>query len=413
MSKFLLDLDPRMMEVSQDKLRKFLATPHGPAVALFVVLTFVAALTLAVVFWYKPHRLMIQPNEKFIAIVKHDGIEQKVPTDARTVGDLLQRLNITISENDRVEPAVTEPVDSDNLLINVYRSAPVAIIDGPKQTLVNTAAATPRSLVMSSGMELYPEDTVRAGLTSNFLLQHSLGYRTIISRSTPLHLKLYGQPLDLRTQAETVGGLLKEKNVKLTKDDTVTPGLKTPLAANMTVSVVRNGIQTVTYEETVPAPTETIMDSSLSFGSSAVRQEGVPGKVSNTYEIKVENGVEISRRLLQSVKISDPVPRIVAKGNTVNIPANKQAVLAAAGVSPSDYGYVDFIFTKESRWNAAALNSRGCAGLGQACPGSKLAAVCPNWQSDPVCQTKWFSGYAQRYGGWAGAYNAWVSKHWW
>ena len=413
MAKFLLDLDPFFMEMPQGKLRNFLSKPHGPAVVLFAILVAISMIALSITFWYKPHRLMIIPNEKFITIVKHDGIEQKVPTDAQTVGQLLDRLNVQVGPNDRIEPAVDQPIETDNMLINVYRSAPVAIVEGNQQTLVNSAAVTPRSVVAQTGITVYPEDSVVSSLTTNFLIQKSLGYRTLIDRSTPLHMQLYGQPIDLRTRANSVKDLLEEKNVKLTKDDTVKPSLATPLVANMTVSVVRNGIQTVTIEEAIPAPVQNIIDGSLSFGTQAVRQEGVPGKVSNTYEIKVENGVEINRRLLQTVKISDPIPRIVAKGNTVNIPSNKQAIMAAAGISPSDYAYVDYIFSHESRWNAAALNSIGCAGLGQACPSSKLAAVCPNWQNDPVCQTKWFAGYAQRYGGWSGAYNAWVTKHWW
>lgn len=413
MSKFLLDLDPLLMEIPHGKLRNFLLQPHGPAIALFSILSFVSIIALSITFWYKPHHLMILPNQKFIAIVKHDSAEQKVPTDARTVGELLGRLNVQIGPHDRVEPATDQAIDTDNMLINVYRSAPVAIVENNHQTLVNSAAATPRSVVTQSGMILYPEDEVKASLTTNFLTQKSLGYRTTIDRSAPVRMQLYGQPIDLRTRSNSVKDLLKEKNIKLTKDDTVRPALSTPLTANMAVTVVRNGIQTATINEDTPFPIQNIIDGSLSFGTQALRQEGVPGKVANTYEIKVENGVEVGRRLLQSVKISDPVPRIIAKGNTVNIPSNKQAIMAAAGISPSDYGYVDYIFSHESRWNAAALNSRGCGGLGQACPSSKMAASCPNWQNDPVCQTRWFSGYAGRYGGWAGAYNAWVAKHWW
>jgi hypothetical protein len=78
--------------------------------------------------------------------------------------------------------------------------------------------------------------------------------------------------------------------------------------------------------------------------------------------------------------------------------------MAAAGISPDDYAYVDYVFSRESHWNAAAMNAGGCGGLGQACPAGKLAAVCPGWQSDPVCQTRFFTGYAVgRYGSWAGA----------
>lgn len=392
--------------------RRYIEHPLGLPIALFVGLVILSGLVAAAIIWRGAHSPTVSASETYIAIVRHDDQKQIVPTDAKTVGELLDRLHIQIESGDRVEPATDQPITGDNFLVNVYRSAPIGIVDGTSYTLVSSAAATPRTVVTETGTKLYAEDTVSAGLTDNFVLQKSLGYRTVIDRATAIEMHLYGQPLSLRTHAQTVAELLKEKGIKLGKDDTLKPSAATAITAGMDVSVVRNGIQVITLDEQIPAPVQNIIDASLSFGSTAVRQEGSPGKVTNTYQIKVENGVEVSRTLLQSVKVSEPVTRIVAKGNTVNIPADKQSVMAAAGVSVGDYGYVDYIFSRESHWNAAAMSSNGYAGLGQTRPAT-LSAACPNWQTDPVCQTRFFSGYASRYGGWAGAYNAWISKGWW
>ncbi len=400
-------------EIRRGRLRRFIEHPFGLPIVVFLVLVSITALIVGVVLWRNSRHPTVRARENYIVIVNHDEKKQIVPTDEKTVGSLLKRLRIEIKAGDRVEPAMDEPITGDNFLVNIYRSAPVAIVDGAQQTMVKSAAATPRSVVAETSTKLYPEDILSADLTDNFVLQKSLGYRAVIDRATPVAMKLYGKPLNLRTHATTVDALLKEKGVKLSKEDTVRPAAAMALTPGMEVAVVRNGIQVITLDEQIPAPIQNIIDASLSFGSSAVRQEGSPGTVTNTYQIKVEGGFEVSRKLLQSVRVSDPVPRIVAKGNTVNIPADKQAVMAAAGISPSDYAYVDYIFSRESRWNAASLNAGGCGGLGQACPAGKLATVCPNWQTDPVCQTRWFTGYASRYGGWAGAYNAWLTKHWW
>ncbi|QQS18580.1 G5 domain-containing protein [Candidatus Saccharibacteria bacterium] len=105
----------------------------------------------------------------------------------------------------------------------------------------------------------------------------------------------------------------------------------------------------------------------------------------------MQNGEEVSRKLLQSVVTVQPVERVVAKGNTVNIPDDKQAVMVAAGISQGDFAYVDYIFSRESRWNAAATNAGGCAGLGQACPGAKVINACANWQTNAVCQTQFLA----------------------
>lgn len=94
------------------------------------------------------------------------------------------------------------------------------------------------------------------------------------------------------------------------------------------------------------------------------------------------------------------------------ISGNKHDWLMQSGIAESDWPAVDYIITRESGWNPLAKNSIGCLGLPQACPGSKITNACPDL--NPVCQLQWATNYANgRYGGWWGAYNAWVSKHWW
>ena len=71
-----------------------------------------------------------------------------------------------------------------------------------------------------------------------------------------------------------------------------------------------------------------------------------------------------------------------------------------------------FIYNKESGNNPLARNASGCLGLGQACPGSKLLAVCPSL--DYACQDAFFTNYAiSRYGSWEGALAFWLSHNWW
>lgn len=90
------------------------------------------------------------------------------------------------------------------------------------------------------------------------------------------------------------------------------------------------------------------------------------------------------------------------------------APVAQASAPPSDSD-MDFIFQKESGNRTNAVNaSSGACGLGQALPCSKLANVCPDWQTNRECQIAFFSKYAQaRYGGWSGAKTFWLAKHWW
>lgn len=68
-----------------------------------------------------------------------------------------------------------------------------------------------------------------------------------------------------------------------------------------------------------------------------------------------------------------------------------------------------YIYSHESGNSPTAVNSIGCRGLGQACPGSKLPCG-----DDYACQDAYFTQYMlSRYGTWANAQAFWQANHWW
>lgn len=357
----------------------------------------------------------VTASDSHLVIFSHDKKQETLPTRAKTVGEFLERTGVQLHEGDVVEPSKETEILEEKFRINIYRARPVTVVDNGKKTFAYSAATTARSVATQAGLTVYPEDTLDVEVANDFIKDSTIGERIVIDRATLVNLNLYGTPAPIRTHVKTVGDLLKEKRITLASDDTVQPSVETPLTDQTQVFVTRNGVQIVSVEEAIAMPTETVEDARLSFGAVAVRQQGSPGKRLVTYQIQTENGRETSRQLIQSVTTVEPVKKIVARGKTVFIPADKEAVMAAAGIAKSDYPYVNYIVSHESRWNAAATNrSSGAYGLCQALPGSKMASAGSDWQTNPVTQLKWCSGYATgRYGSWGAAYNFWVSHHWW
>lgn len=93
-------------------------------------------------------------------------------------------------------------------------------------------------------------------------------------------------------------------------------------------------------------------------------------------------------------------------------------IVAPVAPSESEESAKAFIYAKESGNNPAAINSSGCRGLGQACPGTKLTCG-----DDYACQDAWFTNYMKnRYGTWTKAKAFWLARvpingkdvgHWW
>lgn len=110
------------------------------------------------------------------------------------------------------------------------------------------------------------------------------------------------------------------------------------------------------------------------------------------------------------------VPEVVYVPPTPVYVAPVSGVVANCG----DNFYANFIYMHESGCNLNAVNSIGCAGIGQACPASKTGCVVFDSAGNIVnygsyaCQNAWFTQYANSaYGGWAGAYAFWVAHSWW
>ncbi len=337
------------------------------------------------------------------------GKPQTVATRATTVGELIDRLHINLIPQDQVEPTRDTPIVEDNFKVNIYEARPVTVIDGNRRIVTLTAQKSPRVVAQAAGVTVYPEDDV--SFASGDLREGILGEKVVIVRSTPVLLNLYGTASTVHAHAATVGGFLAEKKIVLATGDSVQPAPEIPLTPNLQVFVVRQGTQVATVAADIPAPVQYVEDASLSLGTTVVRQPGAAGKKQVTYQITTQNGQQTSRQVIQEIIIQAAVPQIVARGKSVNVSGDKEALMAAGGISSGDYGYVNYIVSRESNWNPGARNSSGCLGLGQACPGSKLTAVCS--LDDTVCQLRYFTNYASRYGGWGGSYSFWQSHGYW
>lgn len=110
---------------------------------------------------------------------------------------------------------------------------------------------------------------------------------------------------------------------------------------------------------------------------------------------------------LQAKRAKQAADKVYA-AQTAQQPATPVYTASAVVSGCGDNAYANYIYMHESGCNPSAVNSIGCRGIGQACPGSKLPCG-----ADYACQNAWFTNYANRYGGWAGAYAFWLAHSWW
>ncbi len=354
-----------------------------------------------------------------------DGEQQTVTTRADTIGALLERLDLNLATEDIVEPEVEEPIIEDDTQINIYRARPVELTEDDRIITVVTAQRAPRLIAEEAGIELLPEDEAVLDETEFNVLESGATERLIIKRSVPIRFSVYGVLKPVRTTAGTVSELLEEQGITPNEDEVVQPALDAAIKPELLVAVNRPGVKTIAVEEPIPYDVETKNDDSITAGQIQVEKKGKDGVRAVVYEIEEDDeGEEISRKEIQKVVVEKPVTEIRLRGTKIVAPSfnpsttvsgDKAALMAAAGIAESDFGYVDSIISKESGWRPGAVNSSsGAYGLCQSLPASKMASAGSDYRTNPVTQLKWCAGYAVgRYGGWAGAYNAWQVQRWW
>jgi uncharacterized protein YabE (DUF348 family) len=297
-------------------------------------------------------------SDNFITIYD-SGTKLTIRTDAPTVADVLERANISITDFDTIEPALDTPTESaPNFIINIYRAHFVIVVDGVERKKVLTAASDPASVARAAGLTIYDGDEIKISTSPAFLET--------------------GIPVEYR--------------------------------------VARSGGNTITLEEEIPFSTRTLYDANSPKGQQRTETIGELGRKTLVYKVDFLDGVEAKRTLTSETITVEPVDHVIIIGTKLALPSGShEDWMRAAGISESDFGFVNFIVQKESGWTFHSRNkSSGAYGLCQALPGNKMASAGADWETNPTTQLKWCASYAKgRYGSWENAYNFWLLKHWW
>lgn len=291
-------------------------------------------------------------NDYFVTIYDQDAT-LIVKTESSTVREVLEGADIQLAETDIVEPSLDTRIDSD-FNINIYRARPALVIDGATKRYIMTASYDPKQIALEAGLTVYDGDTFTYEFNSNFL----------------------------------------------------------EAGAVSTYRVTRNGGRTITLEESIPYETEIHYDSNLAKGEQYLERSGEDGRRVNIYTVSFENNTEVSRELVSSEIKHEPVTEIVVVGTKISIPPERQQCAdwaREAGVSDLDLEAALELMYHESGCRVDAVNAgSGAYGIPQALPGSKMATIAPDWETNPVTQIQWMANYVtERYGGWQQALDYW------
>ena len=256
---------------------------------------------------------VVHAEDTRVITVHIDDAEKTIATNAKTVAEALETLQTPLGDHDKTEPELTAEVKGNNFTVNVYRARPITVVDGVNNYTVMTAERSPRQIAKEAGFTTKAEDKF-GFVRSEDPFEGAPGTQMLIKRSQTVNLTLYGVTSSLNTHEQTVGGLLSERDIKLSKGDELNVPVETLITDGMELSITNVSRTIETTEEAIPFEEEKIQDVNQPTSYKEVKTPGVNGKKLVTYELVSRNGAAPEKRIKEEVITSQPVKQVIVVG---------------------------------------------------------------------------------------------------
>nr|WP_281281408.1 G5 and 3D domain-containing protein [Pseudalkalibacillus caeni] len=300
-----------------------------------------------------------------------DGEEQQVKSHADTVQQVLEENGVKIGEHDLVAPSKDTAL-KEGMEIQWDPAKKINVTVNGETKTVWTTKDTIKEAVNELDFAVKEHDEITPSLDEKIQEGMDINYESAFE----VTLNIGGKEQNVWTTSTTVADLLKQHEVTLGKLDRVEPEKGAELAGKAQVNVIRVEKVTDVVEEPIDYQTVTRKDSSLLKGKEKLVESGEEGRKAKHFEVILENGKEVSRKLVKEEVVKDSKNKVVAVGTKVVKPVVKQTVSRSKAPSKSSKEFY-------VRSTAYTANCSGCSGITatgfnlKANPNAKVIAVDP------------------------------------
>ena len=164
------------------------------------------------------------------------------------------------------------------------------------------------------------------------------GSEIVVRQAVPVTLDCNGASVDLRVVGSTVADALVSAGLDPSLGLHVSPSLETTLQPDMTITALDVFVRVVKEEAEVPFETVEEEDPTLAEGQRRTVREGVSGSAIRIYEILVVGETETRRTVKAEEILIEPVDRVVRVGTRAPVaqqPVAKQPTAPARAKTPA------------------------------------------------------------------------------
>jgi uncharacterized protein YabE (DUF348 family) len=274
--------------------------------------------------------------------INADGAVREVSSQVQTVGDLLSEIGIRLYPGDEIlmegapvgigamlpmakapcvgcelptagRPRAWTGEEREPVRLELRRAVLLRVDDGSVPFTLHTTAPSVGEALLDAGVLLYLGDRVRPSLGSSVRAD----MRVVIERSKSLLITADGHTVRTRTKRDTVGDSLVDLGIVVAGSDRTTPALNEQVVDNMEIQVVRV-LDTIQVErEAISYELVMAADDQLELDKQRLAQAGQDGEFRRRYQVVTEDGIEMSRDLVDEWVAAEPVTRIVSYGRKI------------------------------------------------------------------------------------------------
>jgi uncharacterized protein YabE (DUF348 family) len=238
-----------------------------------------------------------------------DGRSMSLTTFAGSVGELLDGYGVPLGPHDRVAPGTDERL-SDGMAIRVLHAKEITVVLNGRSRTVYVTGPTVEDVLEHINVRLRQGDLVEPSRSARI----EEGDVIVLREAVHVRVLIDGQDRRVITNAPSVAYLLDSMGVVLHKQDRVIPYADSELGSAMRIRVVRVEVRRVTEQAAIPYGTNVVYSDRLLQGQRQVERAGVSGLQELTYKVRLEDGGEASKQLLDRRVLREPVNQVLVIG---------------------------------------------------------------------------------------------------
>ncbi|MCX7708874.1 MAG: 3D domain-containing protein [Clostridia bacterium] len=192
----------------------------------------------------------------------------------------------------------------------------VLINDNEKQIAVKTMKTTVREVLEQNGISVSPDDYISIPMDAKL---QKMGKNIItIDRAVPVNIYVDGQQKTLMTYRDTVKEALENSSYKLTESDKLEGvSIDDKISKDLNIKIVRVKKEIVNEDTSIPYKVQSKENSRLDKGLEKTVREGKEGTYRKTFEVVLEDGKEVTKKLISEAVVAAPIDKLIELGTVL------------------------------------------------------------------------------------------------